>query len=67
MLFLKEETYIPVQWDLSDLKETITKMLEKASEYKHIARNAQNIYKQYLDRKSGIELFIDDFEKNVMD
>jgi hypothetical protein len=48
-LFIPNETYIPVAWDLSDLKETLTKVLDDYNYYQDIANNGQEVYKKTIN------------------
>ena len=43
-LFLPNETYVPVTWDVEDLGETLDKILGNFAEYKDIAVNGQEQY-----------------------
>jgi len=43
-VFLKNETYIPVKWDMSDLEEVLYKVLDSFNSYIEIINSAQNIY-----------------------
>lgn len=45
-VFIPDETYIPVSWDLNDLGEKLDHLLSNYSEYQAIAQNGQEIYKK---------------------
>jgi hypothetical protein len=42
-IFVPEETYVPIKWDLSDFRETIERLLATPSELRRISRNAYNL------------------------
>jgi hypothetical protein len=44
-IFVPGETYVPIKWDLSDLRETIEGFLATPSELQRISRNAYNLLK----------------------
>lgn len=48
-LFIPQETYIPVRWDLSDLSEKLVHIADNYSAYKYIAANAQELYKKTIN------------------
>ena len=48
-LYLPNETYVPISWDLSDLRETLDKIITNYSLYKEIAINGQELYKKTID------------------
>lgn len=54
-LFIPNETYIPVAWDVSDLGETLDRTLSNFAEFKDIAINGQE---QYLETVSKADYFI---------
>ncbi|WP_051189374.1 hypothetical protein [Daejeonella oryzae] len=48
-VFIPNETYIPVSWDLTDLQEKIEDISINYNQYKDIARNGQNRFKTLLN------------------
>ena len=48
-LFIPNETYIPLKWDLDDLQETMDKVLTNFHEYKDIAKNGQESFKKVIN------------------
>lgn len=47
-------TYVPLKWDFSDFKEVLSKA--NTSEYKEIAKNAQNFYKRFFTQEGRLDL-----------
>ncbi|PST83256.1 hypothetical protein C7T94_11735 [Pedobacter yulinensis] len=43
-LFLPEQTYLPVPWDLTGLSNLVHQVLDNYTEYRHIAEHAQEHY-----------------------
>lgn len=62
-LFIPNETYIPVAWDLSDFKETAEHVVSNYNTYKQIAVNGQEKYRRIINDP---ELFINTV-KSVID
>ena len=54
-LFIPGETYVPVDWNLNNLEETIDRILSNYNFYKEIAANGQEHYQKYMN---DAELFI---------
>jgi spore maturation protein CgeB len=54
-VFVENETYVPVRWDLSDLEEKCRYYLEHGDEAKRIIANARQAYAAYFpgDRLMG--------------
>jgi hypothetical protein len=52
-IFVKNETYIPVRWDLNDLKDTAEDIVNNYSSYKHIAENGQDAFQRSLNDAQG--------------
>ncbi len=46
-IYVADETYIPVKWDLSDCAERITHYLERPDQAERIAKNAQRFLREY--------------------
>lgn len=61
-LFIKNQTYIPVKWDLSDLKEVLVKIHENYNDYINIAKAGQENFKKYYD---SFDLFYKHFNATV--
>ncbi|WP_139556874.1 glycosyltransferase [Methylotetracoccus oryzae] len=57
-IFQAHRTYVPVQWDLSDLEETVRYYLDHADERIEIARCAFDTVKAYLEQNA----FLDDMK-----
>lgn len=55
-IYIPNETYIPVDWNLSDLEEKLEDLLNNYTSYKHIAENAQELYKTNIN---SAQLFVD--------
>lgn len=53
------ETYVPVKWDLSDLKEKCQFYLEHPEERQRIAENARRAYVEYFEKS----VFLDKMEE----
>jgi hypothetical protein len=57
-IYKKDETYVPLQWDMSDLEETLNRTLENITDYEPYIHNAQTIYKKhYLNANKFINRF----------
>ncbi|NEU08808.1 glycosyltransferase family 1 protein [Flavihumibacter sp. R14] len=52
-IFVKNQTYIPVQWDLSDLEEKIVEVISNHESYTHIAVSGQEAYKRVISDPDG--------------
>ena len=48
-IFKPGETYVPVSWDLSDLNETLDKIINNYQFYQQIAINGQAMYKKIIN------------------
>lgn len=51
--FKNDHTYIPVKWDMSDLKEKIVNCVEQYNKYQEIAINGQNHFRKQLNDGDG--------------
>lgn len=58
-VYKKNETYIPLKWDMSDLEKTLQDAIENYEDYKDLIINAQKIYKDAITDSSR---FIDHFK-----
>jgi len=47
-VYIKDKTYIPLKWDMSDLEKKINETLENYEQYKELVYNAQNIYRKAI-------------------
>ena len=61
-LFIANETYLPVSWDLNDLGDTLDKVLQNYSFYQQIARNGQDSYKKIMNDP---EIFINAIKRLI--
>lgn len=55
-LLVPNETYVPVKWDLSDLKETIVYYLEHEKERLRIVKNASATVKAFYEGNDFVDL-----------
>jgi len=62
-LFIPNETYIPVSWDLCDFKEKAEHVVSNYNLYKHIAINGQEVYKRTINDP---EVFINAVKHVIM-
>lgn len=61
-LFVENETYIPVSWDLLELEDRLADMAAHYEDYKQIAKNAQE---KYFNAVNDAESFINRFKQNI--
>ncbi|MBG6234389.1 hypothetical protein IWX76_000944 [Pedobacter sp. CAN_A7] len=61
-LFVENETYVPVSWNLHDLEEKLEHMVTHYEVYKQIAKNAQL---QYFNAVNNADSFINTFKQNI--
>ncbi|WP_129714878.1 glycosyltransferase family 1 protein [Pedobacter sp. SYP-B3415] len=61
-LFIANQTYLPVSWNLTNLPELIDCVLDNYNEYRHIAHDAQDHYRQQSN--DGIA-FVQSLLKNI--
>lgn len=61
-LYIPNETYLPVSWDLSDLENTLEKVVLNYSEYEHIAKNGQDLFKKTINDP---EIFIEAIKRLI--
>lgn len=57
-LYIPNETYLPLRWDLSDLDETLTELVQNPAWFARIAAQGQAAYRQFLsdgERRSFVE------------
>jgi hypothetical protein len=47
-IYIPGETYVPISWDFSDLKETCIYYLDNPSEAGRIIKNARQVYQDYF-------------------
>lgn len=48
-LFIANETYVPVHWNLSGLEAQLTEMVTNYSYYRHIAKNGQQRFQEAIN------------------
>ncbi|MDZ7693142.1 MAG: hypothetical protein U5K69_18815 [Balneolaceae bacterium] len=59
-LYRKNETYVSIKWDMTDLEQTLNEVVSNYEDYKPLVRNAQEIYKEALRDGEG---FVNRFKK----
>jgi hypothetical protein len=64
-LFVKDETYIDYNWNLSDFEEKLEYYSSKPELIIEIAKNSQDIYKNLLTTRSGHFQFCDRFSELI--
>lgn len=47
-VYKKDETYVPLRWDIADLEETLNRVLDNYESYQPLVENSQQIYKEAL-------------------
>ena len=62
-IFIKNETYVSLKWDMSDLEETLMNVIYNIEGYRDLVENAQQIYRNAITDSSS---FISRF-KNLLD
>lgn len=66
-VYKSNETFISVNWSLDDLPEKLEHILTHPSDYKEIAKNAQEVYKQCVnDSDSFIQLILNAIGTNLL-
>lgn len=50
--YVKNQTYVPVKWNLSDLMETMEN-IQASKKYMEVAQNAQDIFQYHRNGKNG--------------
>ena len=63
-LYVAGETYIPFNWDCSDLAEVLEDALA-GDKCRRVARQAQEVYRKYLFDRQGREEFCNRFRDMV--
>jgi hypothetical protein len=48
-IYQEDKTYIPLKWDMSDLKEKVSMVIENYSEYKNYVYQVQQLYKNAIN------------------
>lgn len=56
-LYHEHQTYVPFNWDLSDIRDKVNECLVNYSYYMDIAKKGQDNYRQYLTGPKACELF----------
>jgi hypothetical protein len=59
-IFTPNETYIPINWELTDLEEVLEQVFRNYPEYLDIAQNAQ---KRFIDHTNNFELFLNKIQE----
>lgn len=62
--FIPNETYISLEWDLSDLTEKVEYYINNPNESERITRNAFDVMKQSITNDSMLELIINIMQKH---
>ena len=57
--YIPDETIIEHDWDLSDFMAKLEDCYTRYDEYIDIARNGQDLYKEYVDPVTGSEYFVE--------
>jgi len=65
-LYEDGETMLSVDWDMSDLEETVEWALSHDDERKSIAREGQTRYRRYITGDSAADKFVDKFMNIVV-
>ena len=63
-IFIPDETYISLKWDLSDLGEKMEAYRENPTECERIARNAFEKMKQSITNNSALDLIVNTVQKS---
>ena len=63
--YIKEKTYIPFSWDLSNIVEKIEMIKKNKEKYKEIAIDGQKNYRKYTTGKDAADLFMKQFQKLI--
>lgn len=59
-VYRKNETYVSVKWDMSDMEETLNEVVTHYNDYKSLVQNAQRIYEEAI---TNGEVFVKRFRK----
>jgi len=52
-LYRKNETYVSLKWDMSDLEQTLNEVVTHFDDYKPLIKNAQYLYKETISDGEG--------------
>jgi hypothetical protein len=64
-VYLKNKTYIPIDWDMSNLEDEIFKIINNYKDYIPLIKKAQKIYKKTIsDPDHFVDHFLSIFEVN---
>ena len=55
-IFIKDETYVPIKWDLSDLVEKMSMYIEDEKRCTEIVANANTALMEYYDNKEFVNI-----------
>lgn len=61
-IYKRNETYVPLRWDMTDLEETLNKVLDNYENYVPIIKNSRREYEEVL---SDSDRFISHFKKII--
>jgi len=61
-VYKKDETYVPLKWDMSDLEETLAEVVENFSDYIEYIKKSQELYKEAI---TDHQHFIEHFKKII--
>lgn len=54
-IFIKDQTYVAVEWDFSDLEEKCRYYLDHPDEMHRIVNNARQVYEEYFQQKKFVK------------
>jgi len=63
-LFIKNETYIPVAWDISDFRDVVIDVLDNYPDYLPVASRGQSLF---IESISDSRAFVDHFIKGFLE
>lgn len=60
-LWINNKTYLPFNWDLSDISNQVEFAMDHVGQMRELAYNAQTLYKEILDSDNSAGLFLNHF------
>ena len=63
-IFIPNETYIALNWDLSDFEDQVKEYYQNSNECKRIARNAFDVMRQSITNDSALDLIVSIIHKS---